>query len=348
MGGVVQRLQSPDDMTSTSIAVRSGCTVIVNTGAGDGDNGALETRLKALFQEQGLDPTLHLTAGARLGEVLASRLPAEPTLVVAAGGDGTVRAVANALAGSGHRMGILPLGTANVFARTLGVPLELEEAVRVLREGRDEPVDVCEVNGHRFLNNSAIGLYADVTRIREDRRDQHGRLWKGLRWTLDTLAASWRVLRSWRVLPVRLRLDGEELRQRVPSVIVSGNDYRGGLPGHRLGGGRLAVYVPKPTQRLPFLAVLLKAALVRPDQVETLEVHVAREVTVETPFDPTRISIDGEVRAVSGLLRFRTQEAALAVRVPATEPGAGDAVDVTAYECLRSGDGAADRRAAGT
>lgn len=313
----MRRLQPPvGAMVSTPVAVRTKCTVIINTKAGDSQNAALEEQLETLLEAHGFDPTMHLVSGDALDALLSEGLPAQPTLIIAVGGDGTVHAVASALAGTPHRMGILPLGTVNVFARTLRIPLELEEAVEVLATGRDQPVDVSDVNGTPFLNNCAIGIYAELTRLRERRRGRHRRLWKPLRWALDTLTAGWEVLRCWRLLRVRLFLDGQQFRRRVPLVLVSGNDYQKGWPGHRLGDGQLAVYVPKRTKRLPLIGALLKAALFRPEEVESLEIHFARQATVMTRPGEMRLAIDGEVKSFAGPFRFRSREGALTVRVP--------------------------------
>ena len=80
-------------------------------------------------------------------------------IVVAAGGDGTVSAVASAVAGSEAVLGVLPLGTLNHFAKDAGIPLELEEAVRNISTGRAVKVDIGDVNGRAFINNISLGLY---------------------------------------------------------------------------------------------------------------------------------------------------------------------------------------------
>src|SRR5215218_7585967 len=79
--------------------------------------------------------------------------------VVAGGGDGTVGSVAGALAGHGMPLGVLPLGTLNHFAYDLGIPFTLDGAIAVIAAGHVASIDVGEVNGHVFVNNSSIGLY---------------------------------------------------------------------------------------------------------------------------------------------------------------------------------------------
>src|SRR4029077_18325609 len=84
--------------------------------------------------------------------------------LVAAGGDGTVNAVAAAIVGSEAVLGILPLGTLNHFAKDLKLPLDLEGAVRTLKTGSVQKVDVAQVNGRVFVNNSGLGLYPSMVK----------------------------------------------------------------------------------------------------------------------------------------------------------------------------------------
>ncbi len=93
--------------------------------------------------------------------------------VVAGGGDGTVNAVAGMLAGTDTPLGVLPMGTLNHFAKDVGIPLNLAAAVRNLFTGQISKVDVGEVNGRVFVNNSGVGFYPHFVRQREE-QEKHG------------------------------------------------------------------------------------------------------------------------------------------------------------------------------
>jgi diacylglycerol kinase family enzyme len=110
---------------------------------------------------------VRVTPGKSLREA-AARAVADPTcaVVVAGGGDGTVNAVAGVLAGTEKPLGVLPLGTLNHFAKDLGIPHEVERAVQLLGTGAPRRVDVAEVNGRVFVNNSSIGVYPLAVRER--------------------------------------------------------------------------------------------------------------------------------------------------------------------------------------
>ena len=134
------------------------------------------SELRRLLADAGLDAELTLADGGD-AIIAAARRAVEggAQLVAAGGGDGTINAVASVVAGSGVRFGVLPLGTLNHFAKDLGIPLTLPEAVRNLATGRPVAVDVGEVNGRIFLNNSSLGLYPDIVHDREKQQRRLGR-----------------------------------------------------------------------------------------------------------------------------------------------------------------------------
>ena len=137
-----------------------------------------------------------------------------------------------------------------------------------------------------------------------------------MRWFVDTFAAVIAVLRRWR--PIRLRIDGEPRARLVTTVIVSNNEYRRGLVGERLDGHFLALYVPRPIDRLGFVLMVLKGILRGPARVEDLEVYRRPELTIDSP-RPRLVSIDGELVRLSPPFVFRSLPAAVLARVPASE-----------------------------
>src|SRR5476649_731552 len=95
--------------------------------------------------------------------------------VVAGGGDGTINAVASVLAGSSVALGVLPLGTLNHFAKDLNIPLDLDQAIATIARGTTAQVDVGDVNGRIFVNNSSLGLYPHIVRARDQQQRRLGR-----------------------------------------------------------------------------------------------------------------------------------------------------------------------------
>src|SRR5438128_3016655 len=106
------------------------------------------------FDAVGISAEIVETSGSdRLITIVRKALHKSDETIIAAGGDGTVSAVAGEIAGTRKVMGVLPLGTLNHFAKDIGIPVGLDAAVRMLANGHTEPVDVAEVNGRVFINN---------------------------------------------------------------------------------------------------------------------------------------------------------------------------------------------------
>ena len=156
----------------------------------------------------------------RLEQARDDALADELDGVVVGGGDGSVNGAAAVLAGTGVPLGVLPLGTLNHFARDLGMPAELEAAAAAIAAANPRAVDVAEVNGHVFVNNSLLGAYPYMVADRERRRDRHG-LGK---WTAMTLAFLRMLLRFPR-RRLTLCFEGERVPVRTPSLMVGVNEY---------------------------------------------------------------------------------------------------------------------------
>ena len=289
--------------------------VFVNAKSGGGHSHDALSELRRKFEEHGIAAELHAVRGDGLAETVAQALGHDPPVVVAAGGDGTVSAVAHELRGRGTALGVVPMGTFNHFAKDLGIPLDVGEAVRLLRAGRRMPVDVGDVNGRTFVNNSSLGLYPGMVRTRDKlrRRFGHGKR-RAMLWAL--MAA----LRRSPLLTLQLQADREEAAIRSPFVFVGNNEYA--MEGfdigtrERLDCGRLSVYTAHRCS-IPGLALLaLRALFGRLRQAEDFAAVAARRLRVETPHARLLVATDGELNIMETPLEFRIVPAALDVIVP--------------------------------
>src|SRR5687768_14742182 len=131
--------------------------VILNARAGSARD-SLAHEVADRFSERGVGIALRVVDGAALGEVTRESLRQGASVIVAGGGDGTISTVASILADSGADLGVLPLGTLNHFAKDLRIPLEMPDAIETIVHGHTMRVDVGEVNGRRFVNNSSLGV----------------------------------------------------------------------------------------------------------------------------------------------------------------------------------------------
>ncbi len=143
--------------------------------------------------------------------------------VIIGGGDGTLNSAAPGLVDTGLPLGVLPLGTANDFARTVGIPRDIRQAVQVIANGQQRIVDLGEVNGHLFFNVSSIGFSAALARGLSAKSKK--------RWgTLGYALAAFKLLKQSR--PFRVEIEHDGIKERVRTVQVSvgnGRFYGGGM-----------------------------------------------------------------------------------------------------------------------
>jgi diacylglycerol kinase family enzyme len=252
--------------------------------------------------------------GANCGDIALEAVRGGARAVAAGGGDGTIRAVAEALAGTGVPLGVIPVGTLNHFARDLNIPLDVQAAAEVIREGAMTDVDLGEVNNRVFINNAIIGLYPAyrAERGEEERRGAEG--------AFAVAGAALSVFRRNPALLARMRLDGRELVRHSPLIVVANNEHK--MEGYQLGSrnrmdtGRLWIYVMRPRGRAGLLRTFASIAAGRLAKRREFEIFTAREAVIDTGRKHVRVSLDGEILELDGPLRFRSRSRALKVIVP--------------------------------
>ncbi|WP_037256455.1 MULTISPECIES: lipid kinase [Alphaproteobacteria] len=231
--------------------------------------------------------------------------------VAVGGGDGTLSSVAPAFMQTGLPMVILPLGTANDLARTLGIPRDLIAAAELARTGRLEDIDVGEVNGHTFYNAASIGLSVDVAE-----RLEAGPKRYGVFSYLLTLLDLTRARRNFRAY---VTCDGELVTlNSIQLTVGNGVRHGGGVRVHAdasIDDGRLDLYSlePQPLWRLPILfPAFMRGTHNAWRSVTNLR---AREFHVETPAKPKRVNADGEIVSRTPAT-FKLHRNAVWVRLP--------------------------------
>jgi diacylglycerol kinase family enzyme len=290
--------------------------VIVNAAAGTGwDEKRLE-ELDSAFREAGMEVNL---LAARDGDEIRSHAQAARKsgggILVAGGGDGTISTVAAIAVEHRLALGILPLGTLNHFAKDLGIPMDMREAVQVVARGRMIEVDVGEVGGRIFINNSSLGIYPDIVR---DRTRQQRRLGRGKRWAL--VWATLTALKRSSFLRLRITLDGRERAVRTPFIFIGNNAYimEGFDIGKREGmqDGRLSVYFTRRCSRLGLIGLGFRALFGRLTQARDFEAVTAQRLVVDSGHRALRVAADGEVFGAAPPLEYRMRPLALKVIVP--------------------------------
>jgi len=287
--------------------------VILNASAGTAaGHEHIGSELADLFRAAGCNARILVLRPGQDPTDAARDASAQASIVVAAGGDGTVGGVAGGVVNSRASLGIVPLGTLNHFAKDLHIPLDLREAVAVIAGGHRLRVDVGQVNDRVFVNNSSIGVYPDIVHEREALQRQGRSKW------LAMAMATIRVLRHYRGVSVRMAVDGRQRNWQTPFVLIGNNEYE--IDGIRLGtrarldqGGLFIHLAPRAgASDLPML--FAKALVKRARQSGAFEIVAATEVTIDTRRGgPLLVAVDGEVARMTTPLRYRTCPLALQV-----------------------------------
>ena len=292
--------------------------VIVNASSGTGAESALEQRLNELFSGDGQVAHLSLARSGDEIDKLAKRAAlGDADVVVAGGGDGTINAVTSQLLHTKKPLGVLPLGTMNHFAKDLHIPLDLEAAVKTIVDGNVASVDLGEVNGHIFVNNSSLGLYPSIVREREKQQRLGSGKWPAYLW------AAIAVLRRYPFLNIRLDVEGKEWSSRTPFVFIGNNEYE--METLNIGGrtcldaGELSLYVTNRTGRLGLIRLALRALFGGLRQEKDFLAMCTKEIWIDTKHRRVRVALDGEVTIMEPPLHYRVLPGKLRVLVPATE-----------------------------
>ena len=290
--------------------------VIVNASAGSGCTRDFADGLVEKFAACGLNAGVTLAKNGHALVAAAKQAVNDcVAMVVAGGGDGTLNAVASELVGTDIVFGVLPLGTLNHFAKDLGIPLNMDEAIRTIAAGHCISIDTGEVNGRVFLNNSSLGLYPDTVRRRELQQSRLGRgKWLAFFWAAVT------SLRRYPFLHLILTVDEKIYRKRTLFIFIGNNDYV--MEGFNIGArtaldaGRLSLYVAHRTSRLGLLVLSLRAVCGRLRQARDFDMMSAKSMMIESRHKQIRVATDGEVNLMSTPLNYRIVPKSLNVLVP--------------------------------
>ena len=270
-------------------------------------------RCQAVAAAHGWDPLLLAPAVADAGTKLAHRaVAAGAGLVFAMGGDGTVRACAQALAGGGIPLAIVPWGTANLTARALGVPTGLDAALGVGFGRHERRIDLAVADGITYAAMAGIGVDAAVVGATP------GGFKARAGWLAYAAAGARHALGPHTTF--ELRLDGAPLTRRARSVVVGNAGLLPGgfalLPDARLDDGLLDVGILAPSSPLGWARVAYRIMAGSRHEDGQLERYRARRIEIRAAGELPR-EVDGEVIEPGRSLTVTVAPAALLVRVPA-------------------------------
>lgn len=297
--------------------------IVLNVGSG-ADN-ALKTReiIEGVLSEAGREHRLRVVAdAARLHDTARQTVDdarARGGVVVAAGGDGTINAMAQAALGSGCPFGVLPQGTFNYFSRTHGIPADTADATRLLLTARAHPVQVGLVNDRVFLINASLGMYPELLEDREAFEKKFGRSR-----LVSVGAGVVTVLHHHRQLRLFIEQGGSTRQMRTPTLFVGNNPLQleqAGIPeAPLLEQGQLAAVTLRPMGTLRMLWLAVRGAFGQLGEAESVTSFAFRRIVVRPamPYGTRRVKVatDGEIVWLRAPIEFRVAPEALLLLKP--------------------------------
>jgi len=282
--------------------------LIANSKSGKGKGQALAEQAQAICDELGYELIRYATDSPadfdKQSKLAVESAIADGGVVVAAGGDGTIRGVAQAAHGKPVRFAAVACGTFNFFARANGIPEDPAEAFRAALTGETRPVRLGEVNGHVFLINASLGLYAKAIRERESRTSRFGR--NRLVVILSTLAS---LFSKHLLLKVDLVSEAKTQTLLTPMIFIGNNALQ--LRDLSMDVARcmeqdkLAVVMMKPVTKLETLRIFLRGIFRTIENDERLETFCVDELTIYTRKTTHSIALDGEIISMQSPLRLK-------------------------------------------
>lgn len=276
---------------------------------------AVETDLREVLEGQGCEVEIQAITGKELKKTLEKARDGTADAVVVGGGDGTVAAAANAFAGHAKPLGLLPLGTFNLAARDVGMPLDLKEAAAALVTAPETEMDLLDVAGELYLCVVVMGFYPALAMAKPE---YHGS------WIVKTLRTFWSAFSSVATIPpLYLCLqEGDRVeRHRTRIALLANNDYEdlfGIIPRRRsLDAGYFTVYVSTHKTQLGLMRSFLAWVMGRWKEDRELKLMQATDLEIRvTRKRRVPVMMDGEIKKIPVPFRVKLVSKALRVIAP--------------------------------
>ncbi|TAK29759.1 MAG: YegS/Rv2252/BmrU family lipid kinase [Chloroflexota bacterium] len=249
---------------------------------------------------------------ARLSEAVREGIERGHALVIVGGGDGTISSIVDYFAYRDVVLGILPLGTGNSFARTLGIPLSLNGALDVIVNGKVVDIDLGKVNDDYFANVASLGFSADIA------RQTPRSLKRYLGVVAYVLVGVWNLLER-QAFRCRLELDGETHVLRTHQIIIANGSFFGVTklaPDAQVNNRQFIVFTMDTVSRWQMAKLWVAFWLGRHRAFSEARYFATREVTIDA-VPPQYIDVDGETTTRTPV-RITLAAEALKVLAPVT------------------------------
>ncbi len=276
------------------------CVLLLNRAAGGNERGLVASEVcqtvQDIFRNEGHQIQSHVIDPDRVEDEIKKAAADGPDAIIVGGGDGTVSTAAGLLGGTGIALGILPMGTFNLAARDLGVPLEIKEAAEFLARAQPFPIDVLQVSGRACLCTTVLGFYPEFSGFFE-KRDHGGQWWRK---TLKLITGVPKIFARARPLSLEWTGDGDSGRARTKfSAFVPGK-YRsttGIVPARTdFRSGTMTGYIGKHRTASAAVRGMLDYLLGRHEENAELQVIKARSLELRVRGRKhCTVMLDGEI-----------------------------------------------------
>jgi diacylglycerol kinase family enzyme len=299
--------------------------LIANAKSGLGKGATLAAEASSICAELGYELVKYPIASAAdfesQSQIAVENAMQDGGVVIAAGGDGTIRGVAQAAHGKPVRFAIVPCGTFNFFARNHKIPEDVLEAFRLALTGEVRPVRLGQVNGQVFLINASLGLYAKSIREREHWTARFGR-----NRLVVILSSIFTLLTDHLLLRVDLRIGKQITTLRTPMIFIGNNALQlrdmAMQVAHCMKADLLAVVLMKPVRKLETLRIIWRGIFKTLENEERLETFCVDELTIHTRQRLHEVALDGELFRMISPLRVQALPAILNMVLPPKGPPA--------------------------
>ena len=285
------------------------------------NNEQIYEQLMTLWTELGFEIQVFDLASEQSIHVLMDKVKSRHAqydhlgVVVAAGGDGTLNAVASQLLNQEIPMGILPLGTFNYVARVLNIPLDIIEAAKIIGSGEPRASHVARINDHIYLNNASLGLYPLFIKKRELYNQKFGRF------PLHAYTSGLDVLiRDRKELKLEVEVDQKKYPVKTPLLFFGNNQLQ--LKEMKLkiaqcaALGEVAGVILAKSDKATLFKTLFQLIRGKLEQAADVYSFSGKQVTVYSKKSSLTVAIDGELMELDTPLHFSVAKNALKVMVP--------------------------------
>lgn len=286
---------------------------IVNPVAGKGKSNSVVKNIKEKMMAFNVPYKIKMTTRKKEAEEIAKNAVCNGyKKIVAVGGDGTIYEVVNGIVGSKALLGVIAAGTGNDFVRTVGIPNDLEEALKTIVYGKTRAIDCGKVNNRYFVNVASIGLDAEIVKETENIKQYlsgSGAYIGGLLKTLFTF----------KYKDIHMNIDGMKKKKNITLVAVANGKYYGGgmkiAPMADIEDGDFQVCVVDKVSKLKLMGVFPKIFSGKHVHCDEVGLYKGRQVNINSQ-ESLSINLDGDIIGKSFDIRFEMIPKGIKVLVP--------------------------------